>query len=270
MSGRSVETKQPRGDREWKKQRRAAARRSSQQPSAAEAPLTLAVDIGGSHLKAVVLGPDGRMMVDEVVIATPQPCPPTTLLKVLDKLIRPLPKFDRVSVGFPGFVRRGTVATAPHLGTPPWQGFELAKALSARLGKPTRVLNDADVQGLGLIDGRGLEMVLTLGTGAGTALFRDGELMPHLELAHHPIHNDQTYDDYIGDAALRRQGPKRWSHRVHKTIAILRSLVHYDVLHIGGGNACKLIDPPNDVRIGRNAAGLTGGIRLWQMDPAQF
>src|SRR5215510_12011513 len=267
MSAQSVESKQSGGERERKEQRRAPARRS---PSTPEAALTLAIDIGGSHLKAVVLGPDGRMTVDEVVIATPQPCPPTTLLKVLDKLIRPLPKFDRVSVGFPGFVRRGTVATAPHLGTPPWQGFELAKALSARLGKPTRVLNDADVQGLGLIDGRGLEMVLTLGTGAGTALFRDGELMPHLELAHHPIHNDQTYDDYIGDAALRRKGTKRWSHRVHKTIAILRSLVHYDILHIGGGNACKLIAPPDDVKIGRNVAGLTGGIRLWQMDPAQF
>src|SRR5262245_25289989 len=143
MSGQSVATKQPRGERERTEQRRGSARRARPQPSASEAALTLALDIGGSHLKAVVLGPDGRMMVDEVFIATPQPCPPTTLLKVLDRLIRPLPKFDRVSVGFPGFVRRGSVVTAPHLGTPPWQGFELAKTLSARLGKPTRVLNDA-------------------------------------------------------------------------------------------------------------------------------
>jgi polyphosphate glucokinase len=94
--------------------------------------------------------------------------------------------------------------------------------------------------------------------------------MPHLELAHHPIHNDQTYDEYIGDAALHRKGAKKWSRRVHKTIAILRSLVHYDVLHIGGGNASKFIDPPADVKIGSNQAGLTGGIRLWDLGDAQF
>jgi polyphosphate glucokinase len=113
-------------------------------------------------------------------------------------------------------------------------------------------------------------MVLTLGTGAGTALFREGDLMPHLELAHHPIHKGQTYDEYIGDEALHRKGQKKWSRRVHKTIAILRSLVHYDLLHIGGGNASKFIDPPADVKIGANQAGLTGGIRLWDLDDAQF
>jgi polyphosphate glucokinase len=245
-------------------------RRSSRPLASPEPRRTLAVDIGGTHLKAVVFGPDGRMLVDEVVIATPHPCPPKTLLKALDKLMRSLPAFDRVSVGFPGFVRRGTVVTAPHLGTRPWQGFDLAAALFAKLQRPVRVLNDADVQGLGLIEGRGLEMVLTLGTGAGTALFKDGELMPHLELAHHPLHNGQTYDEYIGDDALRRKGVKRWSRRVHKAIAVLRSLVHYDILHIGGGNAHKFIDPPDDVKIGRNEAGLTGGIRLWVMDSVQF
>jgi polyphosphate glucokinase len=178
--------------------------------------------------------------------------------------------FDRVSVGFPGFVRRGTIVTAPHLGTKPWQDFALADVLAAQLRKPVRVLNDADVQGFGLIRGRGLEMVLTLGTGAGTALFREGDLMPHLELAHHPIHNNQTYDEYIGDAALHRKGAKKWSRRVHKTIVILRSLVHYDVLHIGGGNASKFIDPPTDVKIGSNQAGLTGGIRLWNLEVPNF
>jgi polyphosphate glucokinase len=181
-----------------------------------------------------------------------------------------LPTFDRVSVGFPGFVRHGIILTAPHLGTQTWQDFALADALAARLEKPVRVLNDADVQGFGLIEGTGLEMVLTLGTGAGTALFRDGELMPHLELAQHPIHNKHTYDDYVGIDALHLKGAKKWNRRVHKTIAILRCLVHYDLLHIGGGNASKIIDPPDDVRIGSNKAGLTGGIRLWNSDRVQF
>lgn len=233
-------------------------------------PSTLAIDIGGTHLKAVVLGPDGSMLVDEVVVATPHPCPPRVLLKATDRMIQALPGFDRVSVGFPGVVRAGTIITAPHLGTRSWHRFPLADTLAARLDRPVRVLNDADVQGFGLITGQGLEMVLTLGTGAGTALFRDGELMPHLELAHHPIHNDLTYDEYIGADALNRKGVKKWRRRVHRTIAILRSLVNYDILHIGGGNAGKIIDPPQDVRIGRNQAGLTGGIRLWQSDPQHW
>jgi polyphosphate glucokinase len=221
-------------------------------------PRTLAVDVGGSHVKAIVLSADGAALGDEVLIATPHPCPPEALLEILDKLIASLPDFERVSVGFPGFVRRGTIVTAPHLGTRYWQNFDLENELARGLGRSTRVLNDADVQGFGLIEGNGLELVLTLGTGVGTALFRDGEL------AHHPIRNGQTYDEYIGNAALHRKGVKKWSRRVHKAIARVRSLVHYDVLHIGGGNAPRLIDPPRDVRIGANTAGLTGGLRLWE------
>ena len=227
-------------------------------------PRTLAVDVGGSHVKAIVLSVDGAALSDEVLIATPHHCPPGALLEIIDELIASLPDFERVSVGFPGFVRRGTIVTAPHLGTRYWQNFDLENELARALGRPTRVLNDADVQGFGLIEGNGLELVLTLGTGVGTALFRDGDLMPHLELAHHPIRKGQTYDAYIGNAVLHRKGVKKWSRRVHKAIASVRALVHYDVLHIGGGNAPRLIDPPRDVRIGANTAGLTGGLRLWE------
>jgi polyphosphate glucokinase len=243
-------------------------RPTSQHPTSSVGLRTLAIDVGGTHLKAVLLSAKGKMIADEVVIDTPHPVPKT--FEVGRQVDRALLTDDRVSVGIPGFVRRGTIVTAPHLGTKPWQEFALADVLAERLGKPVRVLNDADVQGFGLIQGRGLEMVLTLGTGAGTALFREGDLMPHLELAHHPIHNNQTYDEYIGDAALHRKGAKKWSRRVHKTIVLLRSLVHYDLLHIGGGNASKFIDPPADVKIGSNQAGLTGGIRLWDLDSAQF
>ena len=235
----------------------------SVQSSGGATPRTLAVDVGGTHIKATVLSTDGAPLREEVLIATPHPCPPAALLEIIDKLIAALPDFERVSVGFPGYVRRGTILTAPHLGTRYWENFDLEHELAHALDRPTRVLNDADVQGFGLIEGHGLEMVLTLGTGVGSALFRDGELMPHLELAHHPIRKGQTYDEYIGNAARKRKGAKRWSRRVHRTIDILRSLVHYDILHIGGGNAPRLIDPPREVRIGANTAGLTGGIRLW-------
>ena len=131
-------------------------------------------------------------------------------------------------------------------------------------GKPVRLLNDAEVQGLGIVAGRGLEVVLTLGTGVGTAIFHNGALTPHLELAHHPIHKDASYNDYIGDVARRAHSPKKWNHRIIKTIEIVHSLLHYDILYIGGGNAVHIdADLPENVRIASNDAGITGGIRLW-------
>lgn len=230
-------------------------------------PRTLTIDVGGTGLKASVLDRAGRMLVTRVRVATPYPCQPGVLLRAIVALVAPLPVFDRISVGFPGVVCEGRTITAPHFGGRGWRDFPLAAALSMRLGAPVRLLNDAEVQGFGVIEGRGLEVVLTLGTGAGTAVFRDGTLMPHLELAQHPIHGNQTYNDYIGDKALRREGAKKWSRRVRRTIKILYSLLHYDVLYLGGGNGDKVINPPSDVRIASNRAGITGGIKLWESIP---
>jgi polyphosphate glucokinase len=205
------------------------------------------------------------MLVPHVRVPTPYPCRPKTLVSTLGALVAPLPSFDRISVGFPGVVRDGRTLTAPHFGDRRWRDFPLAEALSKCLGKPVRLLNDAEVQGFGVIDGHGLEVVLTLGTGAGTAVFRDGVLMPHLELAQHPIRHDLTYNDYIGSKALRHKGRKKWSRHVRRTIKILESLLHYDVLSIGGGNADRVIHPPRGVKIVSNSAGVTGGICLWDV-----
>jgi polyphosphate glucokinase len=159
--------------------------------------------------------------------------------------------------------------TAPHWGTKKWAGFELASALSRRLGNaPARLINDAEMQGLAVIKRQGLELVLTLGTGAGTGLFREGQLMPHMELAHHPIHHDMTYNDYIGNAALKKTGKKHWNRRVLRTIDILFSLLHYDRLYIGGGNASRISARlPANVKLVSNDAGLEGGAMLWRDAP---
>jgi polyphosphate glucokinase len=227
-------------------------------------PHTLAIDIGGTGLKASVLDRDGKMAADRVRVATPHACAPAVMLRTLKKLTAPLPSFDRVSVGFPGVVRAGYVLTAPHFGNGIWHGLPLAAALEKLFRKPVRLLNDAEVQGLGIITGQGLEVVLTLGTGVGSAIFDHGRLAPHLELAHHPLHNDKTYDDYLGNAAFRRHGTKKWSERVLKTIAIIDVLLNYDRLYLGGGNAKRLEGKlPEHVNICSNDAGLTGGIALW-------
>ena len=232
-------------------------------------PRTLAIDIGGTGIKAALLDAAGRMITERRRVPTPpKPLAPATLIHAIDEVTTPLGSFDRVSVGFPGYVREGVVLTAPNLGTAALAGFDLQSALTERWGKPVRVLNDADVQGFGAIKGEGLEMVLTLGTGAGTAIFRDGEVMPHLELAHHPISGKKTYDEYIGNAARRRKGRKAWSSRVAKVIDILRVVVRFDHLYLGGGNAKDVGTPlPDDVTIVANTDGLTGGIGLWRADP---
>lgn len=226
---------------------------------------TLAIDVGGSGLKASVLDGTGQMVADRVRVDTPTPSPPQAVVPALVALAKQLPAFDRVSVGFPGVVRSGRVLTAPNLGTDDWAGFNLEGALEELLGKDVRIVNDADMQGLAAVTGEGLEMVVTLGTGFGTALYRDGCLMPHLELGQHPVRKNLTYDEYIGDRARKKLGAKRWNRRVECAIETLRTLVNFDLLHIGGGNAKRLtFSLPADVRIVDNKAGILGGIALWE------
>jgi polyphosphate glucokinase len=230
-------------------------------------PRTLAIDVGGTGLKATVLDATGTMIVERVRTETPYPAPPGTLVDALVELVKPLPPYDRVSVGFPGVVRDGLVVTAPHFGNDVWKSFPLAAELGARLGKPVRVLNDADVQGLGAVRGRGIELVLTLGTGLGSALFREGELMPHMEFAQFPFggHGKHgTFNDYVGDAARKKIGKKKWNRRVEKVIDAFRTLLNFDALYLGGGNARHVtLDLPDDVHLVSNEDGLTGGVKLW-------
>ncbi|MDB5033352.1 MAG: hypothetical protein JWQ98_593 [Chlorobi bacterium] len=228
----------------------------------------LAIDIGGSGLKAAVLDEQGTMLVDRVRVETPHPCWPDRMVEMLEELVTPLAPFDRVAVGFPGVVRDGVILTAPNLGTEEFRGCNLQMALEKRLGKPVRVLNDADLQGLAAIEGKGVEMVITLGTGMGSALFLNGHLAPHLELAHHPFRKGETYDEQLGNAALKRHGHKKWNRRVRKAIDLLRVLTNFDHLYIGGGNGEEIdFDLESNITIVPNEDGLRGGIWLWRERP---
>lgn len=228
------------------------------------APLTLAIDIGGSHLKAAVLDQAGKMVREAVRVETPHPATPDATVEALVKLVEPLGNFNRVSIGFPGVVRAGSIFTAPTLRDKRWDGFDLAAALSKAWKRPIRILNDASVQGLGVIHGKGIECVITMGTGLGFALFDNGRLAPHFELSQHPIRKDKTYNEYVGHAALSECGKSRWNKRMRRVIRVLDTVINYDVLYIGGGNA-RLIKfaLPDNVKIVPNEAGITGGIRLW-------
>ncbi len=226
----------------------------------------LAFDIGGTGLKAAIVDAQGKFLSEKVRVLTPHPCPPKLMVKLLVELVQPLGRFDAITIGFPGYVKNGVVRTAPNLGTRDWAGFALEKALAKALGKPARLINDADVQGLGAIKGKGLELVVTLGTGFGTAWFRDGELLPHLEFAHVPMHHRHDFDAYIGEVQRKTLSAHIWNKRVQRALEILRVVFNYDHLYIGGGNANRITFklPPHATLI-PNEDDMIGAAFVWNV-----
>jgi len=225
---------------------------------------TLSVDIGGSGIKVIVLDTGGNPQAQRARVETPQPAIPESVIKAIAYLAAGQGEFHRISVGFPGVVRGGVTETAVNL-TPEWIGFDLGTALQERLGKPVRVVNDADMQGLGAISGQGVELVITLGTGFGSALFVNGKLVPNLEMGHHEFRKGETYEQQLGRAALEEVGEKKWNNRLEKAIDSLQRLFNYDYLYIGGGEAKKVtLNLPSNVKIIPNVTGLLGGIALWR------
>lgn len=244
---------------------------------------TLAIDCGGGGIKATVLDGDGAVAVQPVRAATPYPLPPARLLSVISSLAHQLPPADRVTMGMPGMMRHGVVVSTPHYVckagprtrvlpelVAAWEGFDMQAALTGALGRPVLVLNDAEVHGCGLVTGRGLEMVLTLGTGLGNAIFDDGVLAPHAELSQGPVKWGLTMDDYLGEHERIRLGDAHWSRRVRNVVLAFEPVYRWDRLWIGGGNA-RRITPATVARLGErvtiaaNSAGVRGGQRAWDL-----
>jgi polyphosphate glucokinase len=225
----------------------------------------LCIDVGGSGLKAAVISPRGVYLAKRVRIKTPKRRKPRDIVRALTELVVPLGSFDHVTIGFPGMVKSGKVVSAPHFGTKDWKGFDLAAAMRKAWKKPVKLLNDADVQGLAVIKGKGLELVCTLGTGFGTAWFRDGQLLPHMDLAHLTVQKQYDLDVYVGDQTRRAIGNGRWNRRVKKLIGVLETVFNYDHLYLGGGNSKWVkFKLPRNIRIVSNDAGMEGGAFAWR------
>ncbi len=225
----------------------------------------LAIDIGGTHIKTTLLDSNGKLLTNYKKASTPQPATPDKIIVAIKSLVKGLPAFDKISVGFPGYVKEGIICTAPNLDNKSWQNFNLEKKLNQVFGKPTIVINDADMQGLGVVSGKGFEIMITLGTGFGTAFLKDGKLLPHIELAHHPITKKKTYDDYLGAEALNKKGNKKWNKRMQKVIKILKVVFNYDRLYLGGGNAKEINFKLDDnIVMVTNVEGIDGGAVLWK------
>jgi polyphosphate glucokinase len=224
---------------------------------------TLVIDIGASGVKALILDAAGRPVTVRSRIKTPSPPTPAAVLKVIQRLAKRQGRFDRVAVGFPGVVRNGIIETSSNLDQK-WCGFRLAEKLEPKLRRPLRVANDADMHGFGAISGRGVELVITLGTGFGSALFLDGKLVPNLEVALYPL-DGNNYGHRLGNAARKNVGNRKWNKRLSKAIDALHHVFNYDHLYIGGGNSKKIkLNLPPGVQIIPNVVGLLGGIALWK------
>ena len=238
-------------------------------PKAAPGPKTLAIDIGGTGLKAILLDSAGKALGARLRMKTPRPATPKAVLRDLHALAKKVGKFDRISVGFPGVVVHGVVHSAHNL-HPSWAGYNLQSTFAKEFGKPVRALNDAGVQGLGVIEGKEVEMVITLGTGMGCALYYQGRYVPNLELAHHPFRHGQTYEQYVGAQALEKHGKKKWNKHVERVIEQIIPIWNPHRVYLGGGNVKHVtIDLPPLVKRISNVAGLLGGIALWKDQPSR-
>jgi len=244
-------------------------------------PTTLSIDCGGTGLKAAVLDAGGTMISERVRVPVPYPLTPQRFVHELVDLTCELPSYDRVTAGLPGMIRHGIVIATPHYPnvagpfTPvdpelltAWTGFRAATALAHAFDRPVLVLNDAQVQGASVVQGRGVELVLTLGTGLGFALFDEGQVTLDLELSQHRFRKGQTYDQQLGDHARRAVGERKWNRRVERAIGGLRPVICFDRLYLGGGNAKRLrLALPSDVVVAENINGILGGARVWDLLP---
>jgi len=212
----------------------------------------LSIDIGGHHVKLMSSKEREKRKFESGPDLDPERMVREVRERTADWTI------DVISIGYPGIVVHGRIVAEPkNLGNG-WVGFDFAEAF----GRPVKLINDAAMQALGSYEG-GRMLFLGLGTGLGSAMIVDGVLEP-MELAHLPYRRGRTYEEYLGDAGLKRLGRERWREHVWKVVDLLRRALVAEEVVIGGGNVKKLDEMPPGVRAGDNANAFTGGFRMWQ------
>lgn len=247
----------------------------------AEEQKTLCIDCGGGGIKGSVIDQYTNQVGPALRTPTPYPLPPELLVQTIVDLSQQLPGADRVTVGVPGMIRHGKVIATPHYITKDgprskvlphlkdaWRNFDMKAAVEEALNLPALVLNDAEVAAAGVIVGTGLEMIITLGTGLGNAIFDNGRLAPHQEVSQGFVRWGLTYDDYIGEHERLRLGDAHWSRRVRRIVDGLRPVYMWDRLYLGGGNSARITRSTleklgDDIVVVPNKAGLYGGVRSW-------
>jgi len=212
----------------------------------------LAIDLGGTHVKVLASDQTEPRKVDSGPTLTP-----SQLVEKVKGLTADW-SYGAISMGYPGLAMRDRIAAEPRNLGQGWVGFDFDQAF----GLPVKLINDAAMQALGGYEG-GRMLFLGLGTGLGSAMIVDGQIVP-MELGHLPYRKGRTYEDYVGAAGLKRLGQQKWRKHVWAMVDLLRGALEPDSVVVGGGNAARLTSLPPGVRLGDNANAFVGGFRLWQ------
>ena len=210
----------------------------------------LVVDIGGNHVKLLATGQSELRKLDSGPLLTPE-----IMMEQIAGLISDW-EHDAVSIGYPGPVQDNRPLAEPHNLGPGWVAFNFEAAFD----RPIKIINDAAMQAIGSYQG-GRMLFLGLGTGLGSALIIENIVQP-MELGHLP-YKKGTFEDYVGQRGLDRNGKKEWRDDVADVVARLTAALRPSDVVIGGGNVKKLKDLPPGTRAGHNADAFGGGFRLW-------
>ena len=217
-------------------------------------PKILVIDVGGTHVKVRVSG-----QREEQRIVSGPTMTAARMVREVKRLVKNW-KYDVVSIGYPGIVIHGRPVHEPHNLGCGWVRFNFAKAF----GRPVKMINDAAMQALGSYK-KGRMLFLGFGAGLGSAMIVDGILEP-MELAHLPYKKGKTYEDYVGDGALKRLGKKKWRRYVADVVTRLKAALEADCVVLGGGNSKNLKTLPPGAELGDNRNAFIGGMRLWKLE----
>jgi polyphosphate glucokinase len=215
---------------------------------------TLAIDIGGTHVKIRIPSEPEKREFESGPTLTPK-----QMVDGVKKLSTGW-KFDSITIGLPAPIRNNKPVKNPVNLGPGWMDFDY----DADFGVPVKIINDAAMQAVGSYKA-GRMLFLGLGTGLGSCLIVDHSVVP-LELAHMPYRKGKTFEDFVGLRGLKKLGKKRWRKQVSDVCDILYAALLPDEIVIGGGNVKNLKELPDHCRAGDNANAFEGGFRLWQKD----
>ncbi len=213
----------------------------------------LAVDLGGTHIKFRM-----EQHKEPVKVKSGPKMTPEKLMSLIGEHAAGW-KYDHVTLGFPGPVVHDKPVLEPRNLAKGWVKFDFRKAFGH---KPLRIVNDAAMQVLGSYQG-GRMLFLGLGTGLGSAMVVEG-VVQAMELAHMPWKKGRTYEDFLGAAALDRDGKKTWRKNVFKVIEESSQVLESKYVTLGGGNAALIKKMPKNVVLGSNDNSFKGASLLWR------
>ena len=206
----------------------------------------LGIDIGGSGIKgAPVDTGTGNLLAARYRLQTPSQAKPQPVAEIVGKIADHFNWKGHLGIGFPGVVRKGVTLTAANIHND-WVGLNAAKFIKKVTGCKTCIINDADAAGLAEMafgagkDRQGVVMVVTIGTGLGTALFTNGQLLPNSEFGHLEI--DGVEAEWIASDAARKREKlswKKWGRRFDQYLHTMEKLLWPDLIILGGGISKK-------------------------------